>query len=97
VPELPARPSDDGPVLTVVCRDFVELVTEYLEGRLPAEVERAVVAHLDLCDPCVVYLEQMRRTSAVLGTLPVPTLAPAARERLLDVFSALHGPAAEPG
>jgi hypothetical protein len=98
VTELPARQSDDDDaVLAVACREFVELVTEHLEGTLPAEVEAAVVAHLQLCDPCLVYLEQMRRTSAALGTLPAPTLPPAARERLLDVFAALHGPASEPG
>jgi hypothetical protein len=35
----------------------------------------------------------MRSTAAALRTVPVPALPPAARERLLDVFTALHGPA----
>ena len=87
------EPAPGGdPVLVVACREFVELVTEHLEGALPDEVERAIAAHLELCDPCVVYLEQMRSTAASLRRLPSPVLPPAARDRLLDVFIALHGP-----
>jgi anti-sigma factor RsiW len=91
VTDLPAPRSADDDVLEIACREFVELVTEHLEGTLPASVERAVAAHLELCEPCVVYLEQMRRTAAALGTLPSPTLPAAARDRVLEVFTSLHG------
>ena len=84
-------PADDA-LLTVACREFVELVTDHLEGALPEHVERAVLAHLELCDPCVIYLEQMRSTTAALRALPAPTLPPAARDRLLEVFTTLHRP-----
>jgi anti-sigma factor RsiW len=96
VAELPTPrgTSDDG-VLTIVCREFVELVTEHLEGTLPDDLERAIAAHLELCEPCMVYLEQIRQTSAALGTLNRPTLPPAARDRLLEVFTTLHGAATE--
>src|SRR3712207_6228033 len=89
-PELPSAPGGD-PVLVVVCREFVELVTEHLEGALPDAVERAVSAHLELCGPCVEYLEQYRGTVGLLGTLPTATLPPPAREKLLDVYAQLHG------
>jgi anti-sigma factor RsiW len=94
VPEPPVPRSaadDDDRVLTVACREFVELVTEYLEGTLSEDLERAVAAHLELCDPCVVYLHQMRSTAGTLRSLPMTTLPPAARDRLLEVFPALHG------
>ena len=35
-------------------------MTDYLEGRLPAEETARVDAHLALCPPCVHYLEQIR-------------------------------------
>jgi hypothetical protein len=89
-PLPPAR--DDA--LEIACQEFVELVTEHLEGTLPAEIEQAIAGHLELCELCVIYLEQMRSTATALGNLPAPTLSPAARERLLDVFTALHGPPA---
>jgi len=87
---------DDPPgggdrVLEIVCQEFVELVTEHLEGALPPAVERAVIAHLELCDPCVFYLEQIRSTTAALRKLSTPTLPSAARDRLLEVFTSLHG------
>jgi hypothetical protein len=93
VAELPApRPAvDDDGLVTIACREFVELVTEHLEGTLPEPVERAIAAHLELCEPCLIYLEQIRTTTTTLQTLPTPTLPPAARRRLLDVFSSLHG------
>ena len=59
-------------MLVVACREFVELVTEHLEGTLPEEVARAIRAHLELCDPCVVYLEQTRITVLLLRTLSGP-------------------------
>ena len=92
MPDWPApRTAADDDVVALVCREFVELVTEHLEHTLPEPLERAIAAHLELCEPCVIYLEQMRSTASALGTLPQPTLPPAARERLLDVFTALHG------
>jgi anti-sigma factor RsiW len=92
MPELPPpRAAADDRVVTIACREFVELVTEHLEGKLPEEVERAIAAHLELCEPCVLYLEQMRQTAVALRTLTRPTLPRAARDRLLEVFTALHG------
>jgi len=74
----------------IACQEFVELVTEYLEGTLPVQIEHAIAAHLELCEPCRIYLEQMRSTSAALRTLPTPMLPDPARKRLLDVFMTLH-------
>jgi hypothetical protein len=90
MPELPSDPSGDTE-LVVACREFVELVTEHLEGTLPDEVERAVRTHLELCAPCVEFLEQTRTTVRLLGTVPATTLPPAAKDRLLDVYTRLHG------
>ena len=80
----------DG-VLDIACREFVELVTEHLEGALPDHVERAIAGHLDLCEPCRVYLEQMRDTAGALRTVPLPALPAPVRAQLLEVFTALHG------
>jgi predicted anti-sigma-YlaC factor YlaD len=51
----------------VTCREFVELVTDYLEGTLPPEKVSLIEEHLDLCEPCRVYLEQIR---VIVETLP---------------------------
>jgi predicted anti-sigma-YlaC factor YlaD len=89
-PEPPPAAPGGKPVLVVGCREFVELVTEHLEGTLSAELEQAIAAHLQLCDPCVEYLEQMRRTVGLLGTLEAESLPPVVRNELLEVYGRLH-------
>ena len=52
---------------TMSCKEFVELVTDYLEGRMgSAEAER-FDAHMEVCPPCRYYLDQMRSTLDALG------------------------------
>ena len=68
------------------CDEFVELVTAYLEGALPAGTERRFVEHLAECEGCDRYLEQIRATVDNLGHLPAQRLAPEARDRLLAAF-----------
>ncbi len=84
------RPPAETDVVEIACQEFVELVTDHLEGALAEEVERVIAAHLELCEPCRIYLEQIRRTAAALRSLPTPTLPEPARKRLLEVFTTLH-------
>jgi anti-sigma factor RsiW len=70
----------------MTCRELVELVTDYLEMRLaPGDLER-FEAHLELCDPCVTYIEQIRQSVAVVGTLSEETLPQGAVDALLAEF-----------
>jgi len=74
----------------LVCREFVQLVSDYLEGALPEQERRRFEAHLAECDGCDGYLEDMRR---VVGSLHEVTLAapdPATREALLRAFRDLR-------
>ncbi len=72
--------------LTIVCRQVVELVTDYLEGALPGELRDAVERHLAVCPPCVVYVEQMRTTAAALQDAPVESIDPHTRAELVSAF-----------
>lgn len=73
------------------CREFVELVTSYLEGSMDAQAEQDFVDHLALCDGCERYLDQMRRTSELLAGLPGDSVATDARAALLDAFRSRRG------
>ncbi len=86
----PRTDAAESVAVMVACREFVELVTEYQEGALPPRVERAISAHLALCEPCVDYLDQMRATASALRGLPTPALSPAARDEVLDLYAQLH-------
>ncbi|HEX5087614.1 MAG TPA: zf-HC2 domain-containing protein [Nocardioides sp.] len=74
----------------LTCQEMVELVTDYLEGRLGWRDRRRVRKHLSVCDPCTRYIAQMRETLELLGTVPVETLSPEARSTLLDAFRDLR-------
>ena len=51
----------------IVCREFAELATDYLEGAVPEDDLELVEEHLAMCDWCRDYLDQIETTSAVLG------------------------------
>jgi anti-sigma factor RsiW len=68
------------------CQELVELVTEYLDGRLPSRTRTRFDEHLARCSGCRTYIEQMRQTIRALGRLPVESIQPEARDRLLAVF-----------
>ena len=75
----------------LVCREFVELVTGYLEGTLP-EVERTRMdAHLSGCDGCAGYLEDMRRLVGSLQETPEPPADEETRDALMRAFRELRG------
>jgi anti-sigma factor RsiW len=82
------------PGMTVHCQEIVELVTDYLEGVLDPNMAAEVEAHLELCDGCDIYVEQMRATIRALGKVPVSTLSEAAQAELTRAFRDLRGPAA---
>ena len=71
---------------TITCREFVELVTDYLEGRLSEADRERFEDHLALCPGCQAYMEQMRTTLRALGRIPEESLSGAAREELLHTF-----------
>lgn len=68
------------------CQELVELVTEYLEGTLPAPERERFEAHLTICSPCRVYLEQMRQTINTLGRLTEDAIPQDVRHELLEAF-----------
>jgi predicted anti-sigma-YlaC factor YlaD len=67
----------------ILCREFVELVTEYLEGALPAERVELVEEHLVMCDWCKTYLEQLEATVEALPAAAEPEPVPAETELAL--------------
>lgn len=70
----------------LACQEFVELVTGYLEGRLGVSDRLRFLSHLAACTGCRAYVEHMRATLRLLGTLSKHTLDAEARARLLGVY-----------
>jgi len=70
----------------LTCQELVELVTEYLERSLSPGDRDRFEQHVILCDGCAYYLDQMRATIAVTGSLTEASVTPEAQETLLRVF-----------
>ncbi len=54
----------------LTCQQMVELVTDYFEGSLSWRDRRRFEAHMSGCDHCTEFLQQMRTTIALTGSLP---------------------------
>ena len=79
------RTAGDGR-LPMPCREFVEVITGYLEGSLPQEDRERFDEHLAVCPHCTAYLDQMRTTLRLTGRLTEDDIPDATREDLLQVF-----------
>ena len=69
------------------CREVVELITDYLEARLPLEARTRLEQHLVFCDWCRVYLEQIRQTIRMAGAASEESFSPEKREELVARLS----------
>ena len=70
----------------ITCQEVVELVTDYFEGALPPEETALFEQHLNFCEGCDWYLDQMRATIATVGRIREEDVPPQTRERLLTAF-----------
>jgi hypothetical protein len=80
--------------IELVCRELVELVTEYFEQTLSAEDRVRFESHLENCPPCTAYLAQMRVTLALARGLDRAAVNDDVEhkleENLLDLFRRWH-------
>jgi anti-sigma factor RsiW len=74
----------DGTAIS--CQEVVEVITDYLEGKLPPEDATIFEAHLALCDGCQWYLDQMRITIATVGRIEDEEVPAELRETILAAF-----------
>jgi predicted anti-sigma-YlaC factor YlaD len=75
----------------IVCREFSELATDYLEAALPEETLQLVEEHLAMCDWCRDYLRQIEttaRTVAAVPEAPEPGPPPETLHALVHAFRA---------
>lgn len=72
--------------LLVDCQEMVEMPTGYLDGAMDEPLRSAVEAHLELCDGCGTYLDQLQMTRGALAALPAPQLPAELQRALLAKF-----------
>ena len=75
----------------IVCRQAVELVTDYLEGKLSRRDARAFEEHLRACDGCEEYVRQIQATIRILGNVQPEDLSVEARHGLMELYREFRG------
>jgi anti-sigma factor RsiW len=70
----------------IVCREAVELVTDYLEGALSRADRRRLERHLTGCEHCTQYLAQIQEIISLTGRLTPEDLTPRMRDDLIGVY-----------
>jgi anti-sigma factor RsiW len=70
----------------VTCQEVVELVSDYLDQALPPEEASLFEQHVNFCDGCDWYLDQMRSTVQTVGRISEQDVPDETREKLLAAF-----------
>ena len=70
----------------LVCREAVQLVTDYLEGALSRADRSRFEAHVAECPHCAEYLAQIRTTIELTGRVEPERLAPEVQDELIALY-----------
>jgi anti-sigma factor RsiW len=70
----------------ITCQEVVELVTDYLDRTLAPDEASRFEQHINFCDGCAWYLDEMRTTIATVGRITEEEVPPETRDRLLTAF-----------
>ena len=70
----------------MTCRELDELLFEYIQGELDADLCQHISKHLTLCPHCVAYLESYRITIQLTRRLPAAPVPPELAERLQEAL-----------
>jgi hypothetical protein len=78
----PTREHEHG----YTCKEVVELATDYVEGAMtPAQMTQFEL-HLNFCDGCMTFIDQIRRTSDTAARLGADTIPEGTKAKLLAAF-----------
>jgi hypothetical protein len=70
------------------CRDVAGMASDLMEGGLPLSTRFRLRLHLAMCVMCRNYMDQMRRTRALLARRPITALDPDAEDALIRKLQA---------
>jgi anti-sigma factor RsiW len=70
----------------MTCREAIEVLADYVDGAMPAELAAELERHLAGCEPCRAYLATYRKTRALgtaIGRIEMPAEMQARVRRFL--------------
>lgn len=81
-------------LLAISCADALEVMTDHLEGALSETDAARMRAHLDGCEACTVFLDQLRATIGVVRSAGVAeefAVNPERMDSLAELFRSERG------
>jgi anti-sigma factor RsiW len=71
----------------MTCRQLVEFLIDFVSDELPDDHRRLIEQHLEICPPCVTYIETYRLTIQLTRQLPPRPIPPELADHLRSVLS----------
>lgn len=68
------------------CKEVVDLAAEYVEGAMPPQEATLFEFHLNFCDGCYWFIDQIRETSETAGRLSEEQVPDDLKAKLLAAF-----------
>jgi anti-sigma factor RsiW len=68
------------------CREVVELAAHYVEGAMPPAEATLFELHLNFCDGCYSFIDQIRATAALAGRVSEEQIPEDVKQQLLAAF-----------
>jgi hypothetical protein len=66
--------------------EVVDLAADFVDGAMSAEQAALFELHLNFCDGCYTFIDQIRASAAAAGRLPAEPLPDETKVKLLEVF-----------
>ena len=73
------------------CVEFVDELTDWMEGDLGEQRRELLEEHLTICPECTRYVEQMRAALTTLRTIDASTALPGVDATVLDALRQRRG------
>ena len=70
----------------VTCQQFVDVLTDYLEGVVDPQLRADIERHIVICRGCANYAEQMRSTIDLLAQVAAEDVSDGHSGELLELF-----------
>ena len=75
----------------MTCRELSELLIDYIQGELDADLCEHVCRHLTLCPPCDAFVATYRITIQLTRRLPAAPMPPELAARLQEAMRRCQG------
>jgi hypothetical protein len=75
-----------GPESGFTCKEVVDLAADYVEGAMASDDASLFEVHLNYCDGCVVFVDQIRTAASLAARVTEEDVSDELKAKLLTAF-----------